>query len=99
MIYIQYILGIILIIPGLLILLSNYDRQIKNIIHRKEKNRPFDSPTPFFGSLLIVIGYWLLPFPFNNKIFFIFLLDPDNWVTISALLWLLITKLRGKTKI
>ena len=80
----RYLFGGALLLLGILIVITNYVRQISNYRNRKE-NDHWSSPAPLVGPLFIIVGYATLPIEFSKWIFLAILLDPDTVVTVIGL--------------
>ena len=85
---IMNIVGWVLLGFGAIIIIGNYYRQVMNVYWRIKKIDKWSSICPVIGPLFCVIGYGMLPIPFNPKIFFAFLVDIDTVFMIASLPWL-----------
>ena len=77
-----------LVVLGSLIIFASYVRQIRNFNNRHRKDRPWSSPVPFIGPLLVIAGYSGLPVEFSKWIFLVIVLDPDTMITLLNLRYL-----------
>lgn len=85
----RYLLGGASVLGGTLIIIASYLRQISNFRNRNKENGKWSSPAPFFGPLLVIVGYSALPFEFSGWIFLVIVLDPDTVLTILSIPWLI----------
>jgi len=84
----RYGLGIASLLCGALIILASYVRQISNFKNRHNEKGQWSSPAPFFGPLLVIVGYSVLPIEFSSWIFLVVVLDPDTVLTILSIPYL-----------
>ncbi len=84
MVLLRYMLGGVLLLFGLLIIVTNYARQVSNFRNRN-KDGGWSSPAPILGPMFVIVGYATLPVEFSNWVLLAAVLDPDTIILLGSL--------------
>jgi len=95
MIYLQYILGVGLMVFGIYIVGVNY---CCIIVSERNKRKGIDkhhSVSPLFGPISYLIGTSLSPFKIGIHALIVWVLDPGTWLIVLGLPYAVLTELLG----
>jgi hypothetical protein len=95
MIYLQYILGIGLMLFGIYVIGVNYGCIIVSECNKRKRIDKHHSVSPLIVPMSHLIGTSLSPFKIGVHVLIVLVLDPGTWPIVLGLPYALLTQLLG----